>query len=225
MHEGDPRGQIRARFAGDGPRSDGMCTGCHSALAAPAALRAHARHDPAGAGGRCINCHMPRIVYGVRDIHRSHRIEIPAPDRTAAAGRPDACSGCHVDRPSTSAQAPMNAAFAGDPLGRAVAADALGRATPADPRRVGTLLEMMDSDRYPAIRHIAWRSLRRLTGVDGGRGGAGYDESAAAPARAAAVARLRARFGAASVAPHAGAVAALRARAGANGDHDLEIGE
>jgi hypothetical protein len=222
MHEGDPRGQIRARFGGDGPASDGMCTGCHRALAEPASLRAHAGHDPAGAGARCVGCHMPRIVYGVLDVHRSHRIEVPNPERSAAMGRPEPCSGCHVDQPSTSRQAPLNAAFAADAVGRAIAADALGRVAPATPRRIGTLLEMMDSDRYPAVRHIAWRALRRLAAVTGG-----YDASAERAERSAMVARLRAELGGRAAAPDGKTVAALRAGASAAGsaDRDLEIGE
>ena len=83
MHEGDPRGQIRARFGGRDVEHD--VHGCHAALATPEAARLHAHHDPAGegGGGRCVSCHMPRIVYGVLDVHRSHRIEVP----DAGAGR------------------------------------------------------------------------------------------------------------------------------------------
>ena len=61
-------------------------------------LAAHAHHDPAGEGARCVGCHMPRIVYGVLDVHRSHRIEIPKcrrddpHDAGYGAGRPDACT-------------------------------------------------------------------------------------------------------------------------------------
>jgi hypothetical protein len=93
MHEGDPRGQVRPAAAGDR-----ACTACHAGLAAPAAAAAHSRHDPAGAGGRCAGCHMPRIVYGVLDVHPSHRIEVPDPARAVATGRPDACTLCHVER-------------------------------------------------------------------------------------------------------------------------------
>jgi hypothetical protein len=96
-------------------------------------------------------------------------------------------------------------------------ADALGRVTPANPRRVGMLLEVMETDRYPAVRHIAWRSLRRLATVGGD-----YDASAEKPARSAMIARLRAELGRAAVAPDTKAIAALRARAT---DRDLEIGE
>lgn len=92
MHEGDPRGQLRSSA-----RGDSGCTTCHGDLASPAAARRHARHDPAGPGGRCVSCHMPRIVYGVLDTHPSHRIEIPDPARARTMGRPDACTLCHVD--------------------------------------------------------------------------------------------------------------------------------
>ena len=249
MHEGDPRGQIRTQFA----RADEnqMCTGCHTALFAPEAAARHAHHDPAGAGGRCVGCHMPRIVYGVLDVHRSHRIEIPDPARAAAAGRPDACTGCHADRsvawataavrtfwgatryPAGAAipagSAPNEAIFGGQPVARAVAADALGRAPVPDPgaraRRVGILLDVMVADPYPAVRDLAWRSLRRLVapGASPGAGlAAAYDPSGEPEDRAAVVAGLRTALGTSAVAPPPAEVAARRARAG---DRDLEIGE
>jgi hypothetical protein len=256
MHEGDPRGQIRARFGGQagGKTSNTMCTGCHTALATSEAARLHAHHDPAGQGGgvRCVSCHMPRIVYGVLDLHRSHRIEIPDPARAAAAGRPDACTGCHVERTAAWAEAaarrfwgaarfpsgasvpagtsPFEALFGGPPVARAAAADALGRAPGADApgdvraRRVGALLDVMAGDRYPAVRHLAWRSLRRLVAPDASPGAgfaADYDPSDTAAARAEAVGRLRALLGKAALAPSP-ALAALRAGAR---DRDLEIGE
>jgi hypothetical protein len=233
MHEGDPRGQIRARFADAGHArsaespavNDRMCTGCHAALAAPPAVAAHTHHDPAGAGARCVACHMPRVVYGVLDVHPSHRIEIPKPGRTD--GRLDACTLCHVDgvpgaRAGTGA---VTAAFAGDPLARAVAADALGRAPAFEPslraRRLGTLLALMVDDRYPAVRHIAWRSLRRLIapGAAPGAGLAGdYDPSAGTAARAEVAARVRHALGA-QVAD------GERPATTRSADADLEIGE
>jgi predicted CXXCH cytochrome family protein len=215
MHEGDPRGQLRAAFAGPGGAADRMCTGCHKGLAAPAALAAHARHDPAGEGARCVGCHMPRIVYGVLDVHRSHRIEIPDAARARAAGRPDACGGCHLAGPG----APLESVFAGDPVTRAVSADAIGRAPLAaggDTRaRLGALLAVMADDRYPAVRHIAWRGLRRLPGPGGSPLAADYDPSGTSAARTAVVARVRVELGIRAAARDRG-----RAR-----DRDLEIGE
>ena len=190
MHEGDPRGQVRARFRG--AAADGMCTQCHAALADGAAAARHSRHVEAV---RCVSCHMPRVVYGVLDVHRSHRIEIPDAAKDAAAGRPDACGGCHVEKvfagPST-----IEALFSGGPVTRAVAADALGRAqVPLDAdaraRREAALLDVMTTDATPAVRHLAARALGRL-GVEGV---AAYDPSWELPARTAAVERLRAALG------------------------------
>jgi predicted CXXCH cytochrome family protein len=213
MHEGDPRGQLRAAFAGGGAAADKMCTGCHKALAAPDALAAHAHHDPAGEGARCVGCHMPRIVYGVLDVHRSHRIEIPDAARARAAGRPDACGGCHVGNPSAALEAVVD----GDPVTRAISADALGRApvrAGASARdRSAALLGTMAEDRYPAVRHIAWRALRRLPGQ--AALAADYDPSGTAAARAAVVARVRAAL---AIASPSGPRPRPR-------DHDLEIGE
>jgi hypothetical protein len=220
MHEGDPRGQIRARFAGAGVASDGMCTQCHGALAAPAALAAHTHHDPAGEGARCVGCHMPRVVYGVLDVHRSHRIEIPDPARTAAAGRPDACAGCHVAGDVGGARSQLDAVATGDPVTRAVAADALGRApplggAPARAARMAALLDVMAGDRYPAVRHIAWRSLRRLSAD----AASDFDPSAERADRARVVARVRGELGIdATPAPRLAARVPPR-------DQDLEIGE
>jgi len=254
MHDGNPRGQLRPPAAGDG-----ACTGCHAAIASAADKGRHARHDPAGPGGRCVSCHMPRIVYGVRDVHRSHRIEIPDPARDAAAGRPDACTSCHVaqDRtwaaaerrrlwggpgPDPSRQpepgtggsgnpprvpgydAPLNTLLAGDPIARAVAADAIGRApfdagpgagggARAAAVRRGLLLDTMENDDYPAVRHLAWRALRRLGGDRPPAAGA-YDATADGPERVRACAAIRAALPpGGAIDPDRAAAARLRAEA------------
>jgi predicted CXXCH cytochrome family protein len=248
MHEGDPRGQIRARFAG---QPDRMCTGCHQALAAGPALAAHAHHEPAGPGARCVSCHMPRIVYGVLDVHRSHRIEVPDPAREAAARRPDACTGCHVDQTAAWAQAaagrfwgvgrypdsgrvpagtaPTEAVRGAGALARAIAADALARAPdaangPTRNRRLGLLLDVMETDRYPAVREIAWRGVRQM--VSTGRTAEPplplvYEPAAPGQVRTRSVAALRQALGV-GTAPAPAVATALRGEAG---DGDLEIGE
>jgi predicted CXXCH cytochrome family protein len=246
MHDGDPRGQIRARFGGR--TSNAMCTGCHGSLAVPEAARQHAHHDPAGEGGRCVSCHMPRIVYGVLDIHRSHRIEIPDPARAAAAGRPDACTGCHAGSVAwadaaarrlwgaarypagakpAAGTSPDEALFSGSPIARAVAADALGRA-PVDDRRerafrLAKLLNVMVEDRFPVVRHLAWRALRRLAPAAGpGTGpGADFDPSANRAERWRQVGRLRAALGPEAVAMLNVWLVGL----GSGADRDLEMGE
>jgi hypothetical protein len=187
MHSGDPRGQIRPERAGDA-----ACTACHTELAEAKAAAAHSHHDASGAGARCVSCHMPRVVYGLVRAQRSHRVDSPRPELAAGESRPDACTLCHVDRTRAWAADAMRAwkagapgcgevasagdeiggdvarmLFAGDPIERALAADALGRAEahgdPARaPSRAGMLFDVMLADDYPAVRSIAWRSLRAL---------------------------------------------------------------
>jgi hypothetical protein len=191
MHEGDPRGQLRPDKLGAA-----QCTQCHAELAASGAQRAHARHPEPGALPSCVDCHMPSVVYGVLDVHPSHRIELPDPARDAAAQRPDACTLCHVEQtrawasrqrdalwprfdatrevPGAGAPPPEASAwseaetqlFAGDPVERALAAHALARRAPrrTDERHAALLLEVMQHDPYPAVRHLALRSLRARFG-------------------------------------------------------------
>lgn len=235
MHEGDPRAQLRPSA-----RGDGACTSCHQELASRTAARAHARHDEV----RCVDCHMPRIVYGLVDAHRSHRVEVPEPARQALQGRPDACTLCHADQslewaargyarlfegaPATMTRTEAahvdERAFGGDPIERAVALAALGRAEGlrADEdraRRLGLLLTAMAEDPYPALRRIAWRSARALASrpeLDW----AGYDPTGAATARRAWLERAWAHLD--LTPPDAERVAALRAQARGVA---IEIGE
>lgn len=79
------------------PDHEAACTACHADLAAPAAARAHARHDDVG----CLDCHMPKIVQGVSAFVRTHRIAAPVEPALAAIGGPNACNLCHLDRPIT----------------------------------------------------------------------------------------------------------------------------
>ncbi|TVQ27637.1 MAG: hypothetical protein EA370_17720, partial [Wenzhouxiangella sp.] len=92
MHGGDPAGQITDRNRGNAP-----CLRCHQDFRRESALVAHSKHPVDSPGSQCYNCHMPHLNYGVMDIHRSHRIEVPDAHRDAASGRPNACLNCHVD--------------------------------------------------------------------------------------------------------------------------------
>jgi hypothetical protein len=187
---------------------------------------------------------MPRIVYGVLDVHRSHRIERPSPIAQRAAGRPDACTNCHTMASAAWAEATLRQwssaqklaegpgvgetrigdLLQGDPVTKAVAADALGR-TPvlsADDRKrtVGALLNAMAFDRYPAVRHIAWRSLRRVVASDADA--AAFDPSADAATRLADVRRIWSGLRGSAVAADPAVV--FQAPSAAPGG-DVEIGE
>ncbi|MBL8626355.1 MAG: ammonia-forming cytochrome c nitrite reductase subunit c552 [Myxococcales bacterium] len=92
----EPHTPSPASGAPDQPAHVAACTRCHADLADPAAARAHARHDPAAAS--CLDCHMPRLVQGIGTYVRSHHISSPTDARMLAAGAPNACNLCHLDR-------------------------------------------------------------------------------------------------------------------------------
>jgi predicted CXXCH cytochrome family protein len=78
------------------PEGNAVCTPCHQALAEPEALRRHAHHDPEGAGGACVACHMPRknaaLTYS---LTRYHRIGSPTDPDRVEQDRPLECALCH----------------------------------------------------------------------------------------------------------------------------------
>lgn len=185
MHGGDVRGQIEPAM-----RTNAACASCHPAIAGD--VESHSRHRAGGPGSSCHACHMPEIVYGILEIHRSHRIEVPDPARDAAAGRPDACTACHLDRDPEWIAGRMRAWWgeehrmpdgrgdgapadvaswvaalhAGDPVQRAIAAFQAGAGGPAvtlpDRRWLLPHLALALEDRWPTVRWFARRSLRAI---------------------------------------------------------------
>jgi len=91
MHGGDVRGQIEPAM-----RTSRACAGCHAGIVSNPSAHTHHRADSSGSD--CYACHMPKMVYGVLEIHRTHRIHNPSPAGSARHARPDACTGCHLDR-------------------------------------------------------------------------------------------------------------------------------
>ena len=185
MHTGDVAGQLAPDRLGDR-----ACTQCHAELARD--VRAHTHHAPESSGSRCVECHMPRIVYGVLEVHRSHRVESPDVARDVEGSRPDACTLCHADRSAAWAAdrmrdfwgaryrrpaarpdgAPLDApdalisAHGGDPLQRAVYVAALGSPDSAVPPGArGFMLAnalVGLGDAYGAVRVLARRSALDL---------------------------------------------------------------
>jgi predicted CXXCH cytochrome family protein len=97
----DPHaGSSRARLEELGtPRGNAVCTSCHETLAAPEAVAKHAHHSPAGAGGACLSCHMPRKNMGLAHrVTRYHRIGSPTDTVRVEGDRPLECALCHADQ-------------------------------------------------------------------------------------------------------------------------------
>lgn len=212
MHGEEPALQVRAGRAGDG-----ACVSCHDR----ADLSRGADHGGHSAAITCLDCHMPRITYGLLEGMVSHRISTPRPqDWIGRHDQPDACTQCHVDRDrswaaralariASPAASPLATAveeeawgsrvqldlLGGDPLQRVLAIHALTRPTTpvaAEARRAW-VTEALD-DAYPAVRWFAWRALSALAPEHAALV-AGYDPHADAAARLPAAEALREALG------------------------------
>ena len=188
MHQpaGDPRrvddwadDQLTA-----GMRGDAACLQCHAGFASE--LEAHTHHAPESEGSRCQNCHMPYTAYALLKAIRSTRSTCrrwrpawrpagrtpatPAISTRASAG-PRRTSPTGTDSPAPELddeQERVAAAvlwmLAGDAAQRALVAWHAGweparRASGGD-WLAPHLAQLLD-DPYPAVRYLAWRSLRR----------------------------------------------------------------
>jgi cytochrome c552 len=95
-HEPGPR----VGAAPDRPVQIEACVRCHDKYKEADAAQAHTGHAP-GSGVTCLDCHMPKIVNGLASVVRTHQISSPTDRRMLAAGAPNACNLCHLDRPLT----------------------------------------------------------------------------------------------------------------------------
>lgn len=158
----------------------GPCVSCHPAIAATTkSLEAHTHHRADSAGSRCVNCHMPKTVYGLLKAIRNHRIDSPrVTGESGGDARPNACNLCHVDRSlgwtATTLQAwyglPAPTGFSDDPAAvtwllsgdavlRAIAAWHLGESK--SPAMVPYLVAAV-ADPYSAVRYVAIHALKKI---------------------------------------------------------------
>ena len=100
-------GQLRAS-------GNALCVRCHSPAPDPRFpglqaknydAPAHHGHAAGQPGSQCVDCHMPTRDYMVVHARRDHAIRIPRPDLTRRIGTPNACQGCHADKPTEWAEA------------------------------------------------------------------------------------------------------------------------
>jgi predicted CXXCH cytochrome family protein len=95
-HGADRGEELRALAT---PAGNTTCTGCHAEFADRQRLKEHAHHDPDGAGGSCVACHMPRKNMGLDGtLTRYHRIGSPTDPARVLGDRPLECALCHADR-------------------------------------------------------------------------------------------------------------------------------
>ena len=185
-HAADGTKRLRALA---GAEQDALCTKCHGEFREPQALRAHAHHDPAREGGRCLNCHMPKKNLALDGaLTRYHRIGSPNDPQKVLLDRPMECALCHADRSVESLATTMESwwkrpferdalrklygaldanvvlatAERGKPHEQAVAFYLLGQTK----NRAGIpVLANQLTHPYPLVRGYAKRALDRITGA------------------------------------------------------------
>jgi len=124
--------------------ADGSCLPCHGELATVD----HTHHvNWRGAGARCIECHMPRILGGLMDHQREHRIANPMP----WLPEPDACTVCHDDKDKAWSIAATEAWWGRPPPATLQAIEAIRRAR-TNPRAAAPGLRTALASPDPFIR-------------------------------------------------------------------------
>jgi hypothetical protein len=187
----DPHGGADHGKTGSGDEAsvrNTTCTACHAELADRAKLKAHAHHDPDGAGGSCVACHMPRKNMGLGGtLTRYHRIGSPTDAARVLGDRPLECALCHADKSvgfladtmetwwpvryprqrlaelygSLDANVMRATLERGKPHERAVAIATLGEARD---RSAVPLIARELTGEYPLVREWAKRALVSITG-------------------------------------------------------------
>jgi predicted CXXCH cytochrome family protein len=74
-----------------------VCAQCH--LPARFDTPEHHHHRADSDAARCVACHMPTRTYMIVDPRRDHSFRVPRPDLSVTLDTPNACTGCHQDRP------------------------------------------------------------------------------------------------------------------------------
>ena len=82
----------RYRYHGTVAEGNQACMPCHKENVSN--LVAHTHHPADSEGSRCINCHMPKTMFG-RMIRSDHSMRPPMPSATIEFESPNACNICH----------------------------------------------------------------------------------------------------------------------------------
>ncbi len=205
----DPHASDEAKHLEDlaTPAGNEVCLSCHEALRPAGALRRHSHHDPAGAAGACLSCHMPKKNMALTGrLTRYHRVGSPTDPARVLLDRPIECAVCHVDKSVESLVRTMegwwNRSYSrdvlrslygdlgqpalvatlrlGKPHEKAVALSLLGRARDRD---AAPLFAAELANEYPLVREYAADALRSTLGdacdIDLSQGGESLREALA----------------------------------------------
>ncbi len=139
-----------------------LCMKCHTAptpefpTSPVIDAAAHSHHSISGAGGQCVNCHMPQTTYMQRDPRRDHGFTIPDPLLTKEHGIPNACNRCHTDKDVDWAIAAVDQWY-GPKMDRPTRTRArwVAGARAGDPGTRNNLLQMLQTEPMPFWQAVA----------------------------------------------------------------------
>jgi predicted CXXCH cytochrome family protein len=152
MHSSDPDDQLRR----DKPGAT-ACLECHQEAKFRDDVTQHTHHAAGSVGSDCLNCHMPHTSYALLKAIRNHRIASPRAAPLSAAGPPNACNLCHLDRPVAWVQDRLVAWYGQKPV-------ELPEADQTTAAGVRWLLEGHAGQRLITAWHLAWEPARRTGG-------------------------------------------------------------
>lgn len=184
IHQSKPVNQVAQGMDGNQ-----ACLQCHPKIGAN--LTAHTHHGVNSSGSQCYNCHMPYATYGLLKAVRNHYIDSPDVKTTLTTGRPNACNLCHLDQSLGWSAKHLNTWYGtpvpdlpleeqttssavlmmlrGDAGQRGLLAANAGwapaREVSGDRWLAYYLCGMLD-DPYSAVRLMAHRSLRTISGFE-----------------------------------------------------------
>ena len=187
MHPSEPNMMLAPRM-----ETNEACFQCHASYRQH--LAEHSHHRPDSPGSLCYNCHMSYQVYSLLTTHRSHRIDRLRIADSLGTGKPHACNICHLDRslgwtqdwlaqwyrrapePLSEEDRRYSSAllhlYRSDARSRVVVAAAFS--WPAAQEASGSdwpglfLVRLLQHERYPAVRYLAYRGLRSMYGPEVG---------------------------------------------------------
>ena len=141
--------------------ANALCTRCHASSRYDAP--GHHHHRPMGAGAACVECHMPARTYMQIDPRRDHSLRVPRPDLTVTTGVPNACTGCHANRPPAWAAAAVRGWLGRDATGFQNFATAFHDAEQRRPGAGTSLAAIASSATEPSI--VRASAVERLAGL------------------------------------------------------------
>ena len=156
-------------------RGNAVCTQCHAPTGDrrfPTAARlfddpSHHHHPPASKGAECTSCHMPARDYMMVQSRPDHSFGVPRPDLSQSLGTPNACTGCHADRPASWASEAIDRWYGADRPRRAPFAEALAAGRAGTPDAAAKLDHLAGDPEMPAIVRATALDLLRGYGERG----------------------------------------------------------